>query len=199
MRILAVSDQVEPSLYEHFDPRRWQDVDLIVSCGDLPPGYLDFLATTLRRPLLYVRGNHDGRYEADEFAGFWNLEAAPWQEMGLTIAGFEGSPRYNGGPVQYSEREMGRRVRRRLGKLGTVDLLVTHAPPRGCGDRPDLCHQGFESLRSAVLNKQPRFLLHGHSHLYSPCGRYSRLGGTMTINAFGHCLLSLDDAISACA
>ncbi len=63
MRILTVSDRVEPLLYERFDKRFFPAVDLVLSCGDLPPEYLTFLASTFKVPLFYVRGNHDIRYD----------------------------------------------------------------------------------------------------------------------------------------
>ena len=62
MKLLAVSDVVEPSLHKDFDRAKFPDVDLIVSCGDLPPEYLSFLATAFDAPMVYVKGNHDIRY-----------------------------------------------------------------------------------------------------------------------------------------
>ncbi len=59
MRILAVSDVESPYLYEHYRPGRLDGIDLILSCGDLHPEYLEFLVTMGRCPLLYVHGNHD--------------------------------------------------------------------------------------------------------------------------------------------
>ena len=35
-----------------------QHVDLIVSCGDLPSNYLDFLVSNLQAPMYHVLGNH---------------------------------------------------------------------------------------------------------------------------------------------
>jgi predicted phosphodiesterase len=58
LRILAVSDVVQPQLY-NTEVKQWlEHVDLIISCGDLPPGYLDFLMSTLEVPLFHVIGNH---------------------------------------------------------------------------------------------------------------------------------------------
>ena len=44
-------------------PTLLQDVDLILSCGDLPPEYLSRLVNCFKAPLYYVRGNHDIRYD----------------------------------------------------------------------------------------------------------------------------------------
>jgi hypothetical protein len=50
LRVLAVSDEIEPQLY-NASLRDWLGhVDLIVSCGDLPSNYLDFLVSTTRLP-----------------------------------------------------------------------------------------------------------------------------------------------------
>lgn len=51
MRVLTISDRVEPILYDHFDANRFQGIDLILSCGDLPPEYLTFLTARLQAPL----------------------------------------------------------------------------------------------------------------------------------------------------
>lgn len=47
-----------------------------------------------------------------------------------------------------------------------VDILVTHAPPRGIHDATDLAHTGFEVFRTFMDAFRPRLLLHGHSHVY---------------------------------
>ena len=64
MKVLTVSDRVEPVLYDDFDAAFFTGVELILSCGDLPPEYLSFLTKTLNAPLYYVRGNHDIRLTA---------------------------------------------------------------------------------------------------------------------------------------
>ena len=63
MKILTVSDEVCKGLYDYYAPGKLDGYDLIISCGDLKPQYLSFLVTMTRVPLLYVHGNHDGRYE----------------------------------------------------------------------------------------------------------------------------------------
>ena len=63
MNILVIADEETPSLWDYFRPEKLKDVDLILSCGDLNPKYLSFLATFCKGPVLYVHGNHDDRYE----------------------------------------------------------------------------------------------------------------------------------------
>ena len=45
MNIMIFADQESKLLYEYYDPERMKDIDLIISCGDLPPEYLTFFAT----------------------------------------------------------------------------------------------------------------------------------------------------------
>lgn len=62
MKILVLADQKSKYLYDYYEPDKLKDIDLIISCGDLSPTYLSFFVTLCNVPLLYVRGNHDGRY-----------------------------------------------------------------------------------------------------------------------------------------
>jgi len=191
MKVLTVSDQVDPTLYERFDRARWRDVELLISCGDLPPEYLDFLCTELGCPVLYVRGNHDGGYSRDAYAGCFNLHGKVWNSRGLSIVGFEGCRRYNHGDVQYTEREMRWNIWKTTRGLKKVDLVVTHAPPCGCNDLPDPCHSGFECYRDLVHRFHPKYLIHGHSHLYGGQKRLGQIEDTTAVNAFGHYVLEL--------
>ena len=45
MRILVIADIESKALWDYFDKSLLENVDLIVSCGDLNPKYLSFLAT----------------------------------------------------------------------------------------------------------------------------------------------------------
>ena len=60
MKILAISDTESKALWDYFDKSRLEGIDVILSCGDLDPRYLSFLATFFSGPVLYVHGNHDG-------------------------------------------------------------------------------------------------------------------------------------------
>ena len=59
MKILAVSDEESPILWESFDRGLFCGMDAIISCGDLKRDYLDYLVTMTNLPFFYVRGNHD--------------------------------------------------------------------------------------------------------------------------------------------
>ena len=76
---------------------------------------------------------------------------------------------YNGGPYQYNEKQMKthiRRLRPALWWRKGVDVVVTHAPPRGIHDGDDLCHQGFACFRWLIDKYRPRLFLHGHIHAF---------------------------------
>ena len=59
MKILAVSDQVVESIYSSRIRERFGDVDMVVSCGDVPYYYLEYIVSMLNVPSLFVHGNHD--------------------------------------------------------------------------------------------------------------------------------------------
>jgi len=188
VKILAVTDEISKALYDYFEPERWRDIDLVLSAGDLPPEYLDFLATTLGAPVVYVRGNHDGDFERQRYAGLENVHGRIVRVKGLTIAGFEGSRRYNDGPVQYSERQMRAifaQVLLKTVRRGTPDLVLTHAPPAGVHDGGDLCHHGFETFNAAIRAWSPAYFVHGHVHAYDPLAELvTRVGATTVLNAY---------------
>ena len=69
MRILAIADEESKALWDYFDKSMLEGIDLIISCGDLDPRYLSFLVTFYSGPVLYVHGNHDGKYDPFQCAG----------------------------------------------------------------------------------------------------------------------------------
>jgi predicted phosphodiesterase len=187
VRILAVADEVSPVLSDYLDPSKWKEIDLIVSCGDLPPDYLDFLATGLGKPVFFVRGNHDGAYPPQDYAVGQNLHRRIVNYRGLRIAGFEGCRRYNHGEPQYTEREMNGFIRRlRIASIrrGAPDLVVTHAPPLGIHDGDDPCHRGFAGFNTLIEAWKPAYFVHGHTHAYERGERVTVVGTTTVVNAY---------------
>lgn len=194
MKILTISDFVEPMLLDRSSAERLSQVELVISCGDLPPEYLSSLRSSLNVPLYYVRGNHDIRYPSAPPQGCENIHARMVRFGGLRILGLEGSRWYSGGPHQYREIEMKRTIRRLRPMLWWqrgVDLIVTHAPPRHIGDAEDPCHRGFKSFRWLLRKYQPRWFIHGHIHesFPDPADRISQIEKTEVINTCGYYLL----------
>ena len=198
MKILAVSDEECPALWDYYVPGRLKEYDLILSCGDLKASYLSFLVTMARCPVLYVHGNHDEHYDRTPPEGCDCIDDRLVIYNGVRILGLGGCPWYHPGKYQYTEDEMRKRIRRLrflLWRHGGVDIVVTHAPPFGVGDLPDHAHRGFESLRELLDKYKPQYLLHGHVHLrYSADRTRERsYGQTRVINACERYVLELPD------
>jgi Icc-related predicted phosphoesterase len=181
VKILAVSDHVVDAVYSERIDDRFGNVGMVVSCGDLSYSYLEFIATLLNVPCFYVHGNHDHpEHRASgetliEPGGWVNLDGRSVEAKGVLLGGLEGSIRYKPDvPYQYTERAMARKIWRmmpyllinRLRHGRYLDILVTHSPPRGIHDGEDLPHHGFESFLTFMERFKPRYLLHGHKHVY---------------------------------
>jgi hypothetical protein len=213
--VLAVSDEVDEGLYADLGPVR--AAELVVACGDLPFEYLGYLMNGLDVPLVFVPGNHDPdlsgyRHSRAGLTLRAGLPAAtPWPDgavnadgrivdvAGLRFAGLGGCRRYSSGPNQYSDHQLARRARslRRLARWHQlrgrprVDVLLTHAPPRGVGDGADPPHWGFTALHGLVAGLQPAVLLHGHVLHYDAAAPQRRLGATTVRNIAGRHLLDI--------
>ena len=204
MRILAVADVECPALWDFFVRGRLDEYDLILSCGDLKAQYLTFLVTMSHARLLYVHGNHDGRYEITPPEGCEDIDGHLVIYNGLRILGLGGCLLYNKGPHQYTERQMQRRIARlryAIKKAGGVDVVIAHAPPRDIGDLDDYAHRGFGAFRDLIDQYHPRFFLHGHTHLSYGAGiqREQVSGSTRVINVSERFSLdiSVDEHIKA--
>lgn len=217
VKLLAVSDEEDRGLtlarLQQMSP------NLIISCGDLGPDYLDFVSSAANAPLLYVPGNHDPDQRPrrgdrdytsaprdDEMItnepprpGGINLDGRMYSEQGLRFAGFGGSVRYRRGPNQHTQRQMKRRVNsmlrkerfRGLGRVEPIDVLVTHSPPLGVGDGEDDPHKGFEAFHKLIEVLQPEVMLHGHIHPHGFPKPDRHIGKTKIINVIPHKLVEV--------
>ncbi|MBQ3089059.1 MAG: metallophosphoesterase [Oscillospiraceae bacterium] len=191
MKILTIADQEEKILWDYFRPGQLDDVDLILSAGDLDPRYLSFLVTMAKCPLLYVHGNHDGHYDYTPPEGCFCIEDEIFLWKGIRILGLGGSIRYNPGPHQYSQREMDFRCKKlywKLKKHKGFDILLTHSPAFGLGDDPSSAsHIGFQAFNRLLDQYQPAYMVHGHVHLnYGyQLPRQRSYGPTTVVNACG--------------
>ncbi len=202
MNILAVSDIELGFIYNVQIAQRFKNVDLVISCGDLPYYYLEFIISMLDRPLYYVRGNHASRVEittAGERRSPWGAvdlhRRVVRSPQGVLLAGIEGSLRYNYGPHQYSQAQMWWMVlgltpalmlnKLRFGRF--LDIFVTHAPPWGIHDMDDLPHRGIKAFNWLIKVFQPVYHLHGHIHVYrNDTVVESRVGNTTVVNCYGY-------------
>jgi Icc-related predicted phosphoesterase len=197
MKILSVSDVVKPILFQHSADSPFEEIDLILSCGDLPTEYLSRLAHFHNAPLYYVRGNHDIRYNKTPAASCRDLHGILVKNKGINILGLEGSRWYNGGPCQYHERQMRaviRRLRPTLWWRGGVDVVITHAQPRHIQDEEDNCHKGFKCFRWLIEKYQPSYLIHGHIHreFSNTSERITVVNTTKVVNTYGYFILEIE-------
>ena len=83
MKILAISDVPSKLLWDESVRKRLEGIDLILSCGDLPKKYLEYLTNFTTAPILYVHGNHDGSYKESEPGGCICVDDAVYVWKGL--------------------------------------------------------------------------------------------------------------------
>ncbi|MCR5273519.1 MAG: metallophosphoesterase family protein [Lachnospiraceae bacterium] len=189
MKILTIADIESEYFWDYFDKKKFDDIDIIVSCGDLKAEYLTFLETMTCLPLLYVHGNHDDKYEDKPPEGCICIEDKVYTYKGVRFFGLGGSMKYKKGTYQYTEKEMERRFKKQRIKLkmsGGFDVLVTHSPAAGHSDGEDLPHKGFEVFEKILDIYEPKYFLHGHVHMnYGPnIPRESIYNNTKIINAY---------------
>ena len=198
MRILAIADEESKYLWDYFEKSKLEGIDLIISCGDLDPRYLSFLATFTSAPVLYVHGNHDTKYAKVPPDGCICIEDKIFVYKGVRILGLGGSMRYHGGEHQYTEGEMKRRVAKlwfQLARRRGLDIMVTHAPAYELNDGRDLPHQGFRVFLTLLEKYKPKFFIHGHVHMAygRKHKRYDKYQDTHVINAFERCVFDFED------
>ncbi len=198
MKILAIADEESKYLWDDFHKSKLEGADLIISCGDLDPQYLSFLATFAHVPVLYVHGNHDGKYEKVPPEGCTCIEDKIFVYQGIRILGLGGSMRYKEGSHQYTEWQMRQRaakLRFQLFRRRGFDILVTHAPAYELNDGRDLPHQGFRVFKDLMGKYHPKYFLHGHVHMSYGRNhkRYDKYLDTHVINAYHRCIFEYED------
>jgi Icc-related predicted phosphoesterase len=220
MKILCISDHIDPLVYSTAIRTRFADVDLVLSAGDLPMDYLDFIVSSLNKPLLFVFGNHNlaefGYYRGDKREAFFpggagyyahcsgsiHIGSKVRREQGLIIAGLGGSMLYNRGENQYTDFQMKLEILKlvpalvfnRIFRGRYVDILLTHASPQGIHDKNDLCHRGFKAFLWFMRVFRPKYLVHGHIHLYDLSAvRATRYHETLVLNAYSHYIINTDE------
>lgn len=199
MKILTISDEECPALWDYYMPGRLADYDLILSCGDLKASYLSFLVTMGRSPVLYVHGNHDTLYSVNPPGGCDCIDDHIVVYNGIRILGLGGCQKYRPSKHQYTEEAMRWRIKKlrwRLKRLGGVDIVVTHAPPKDLGDAEDRAHWGFQCFRDLIDEFHPKYLVHGHVHMSygHNIPREIDYHGTTIINAYERYVIEIPDA-----
>lgn len=196
-KILCIADNKDPYIYCNSIKARFSDVDFVISAGDLPFYYYEFIVSSINKPLLFVFGNHNlkrlGEYKIkyrnviftdygyNYSHSYLNSVGATYiggkvhRKTGLLIAGLGGSRWYNGMPNQYTEFGMFFYMLKIIPGLlwnrifygRFLDIFVTHAPPFRINDKPDLCHTGFKIFLWFLRKFKPKYHIHGHIHIYN--------------------------------
>ncbi|MEO5884411.1 MAG: metallophosphoesterase [Candidatus Limnocylindrales bacterium] len=203
IRWLAVSDDPDPALGHAGNRTDLGPLDAIVGCGDLEPDYLGFLADAFAVPLCFVRGNHDHGGRWDETVA----RAAPrplatgrlHRVTGLPVAalewpGLRHGDRRRHDPSAWADA-LGVAGRREVGRVaggGGPLVVVSHAPPRGIGDRAvDRYHVGYAGYRWLVDRWHPPLWLHGHVPPASVDGWRVEHERTEVVNVTGAVLVEI--------
>ncbi len=172
MRIVAISDT-----HMRHDGLQIPDGDVLVHAGDLcSRGLVDeverfdaFLATLPHRHKIVIAGNHDWCFERAPGEARAALRHATYlQDEGIVIDGvrFWGSPWQPAFMNWAFNLQRGPELAARWALIPPeTDVLITHGPPFGHGDR---CFDGRQvgcvDLLNTIDRIQPRVHIFGHIH-----------------------------------
>ena len=220
MRLLCIADHVDPLIYSNGLKERYGKVDMVLSAGDLTLGYYDFIISTSEQAALFrLRQPSPGEPRASSASPAIHSPGDDRHALGKGRRGdmhrgkggpgargsssrvSGGSIWYNGGENQFTDFTMFLTMLRlvpgmlwhRIFHGRFLDVLVTHAPPYGINDLPDPCHTGFRVFLWFMRTFKPRYLVHGHVHLYDRnAAREARYESTIIINAYDHIVIDLE-------
>ena len=188
MRIVAIADT-------HTSERQLGEVpdgDVLVHAGDLlRQGTLeelvlfsDWLCVLPHVRKIVVAGNDDRLFADERQLALQILgpNVTYLEDSGVNVDGiaFWGSPWQPAGQGGAFGLPRGTALRERWALIpGGTDVLITHCPPRGIGDRSRVDNIGCDDLRATVERLRPALHLFGHTHA---AGGFWRSGGTCFAN-----------------
>lgn len=186
MKILAISDRPPREKIKAILDKN--PVEVICLLGDLDQFSLQELQDITNLPKVGVYGNHcSGRYF--DPLGIANMHLKTFEFGGLVFGGFEGCVRYKSDPYakMYTQEEAAELLK----DFPRVDVILVHCPPYGVNDESEVAHQGFKALREYVLQKKPKYLLHGHTYPTAE-NMITKLGDTEIIYVYEDKLIDLE-------
>ncbi|MBR4949530.1 MAG: metallophosphoesterase, partial [Clostridia bacterium] len=182
MKILVISDVESKLLLDHYEENHLEDIELILSAGDLSYSYLQDVKSNIKAPLYFVKGNH---YEFK--LKLFDREFIEWKCLefkGIRIAGI-------GCCIHdeiVSEEEMEKlldKLYKKIKKKNGVDIVVSHFPLMDYGDGSDGTHKGYSAIKDFIIKIKPKYFIYGHNHLnYGRNERIEYLEDTILINAY---------------
>ena len=199
IRVLAVSDEPDPTLDHARNREQLGHVDLVVGCGDLDRDHLGFLADAFHAPVLYVRGNHD-RGVNWQMAKPLTPGAGPGRADRLRpwaccSSGCRGRARPPAGRRVMGSRRGARHSARQRGRA-TRQAPAAAPEPRAAtrrrrrSDRP--VPPGFAAYRWLLRRLRPPLWLHGHTTVATVASTRVEFEGTSLINVTGAVLVTLE-------
>lgn len=208
---MAIADEISPAIYHEDFPKHLPPFDVVLSAGDIPGHLLEFIASKLRNPPVYVLGNHANEFLRRPYedkpelpGGCLHLHGRVARVNGLLIAGFDGCAHYRAGVGQmrdWNQRLLMLRMTPRLlynrWRYGrAVDVLLTHAPPKGPHEGKDYPHRGLKTYNTFAKRFKPQVHLHGHVHLYAANAprSYQTAEGVRVINGYLYTLVEIERA-----
>jgi hypothetical protein len=196
IRLLAVSDHLDPTLIDRRNREGIGPIDMIVGCGDLAGEDLAFIADAINAPIVFIRGNHDldERWAHSDSCPEAIHSTSAHRLVGLSLAGLTW-PGQGRRPAVRSERgawnQALRLATRRLGRPEPV-IVFSHVPPLGAGDMPGgEYHRGFRGYRWLLDRLQPPLWLHGQTPLADVTDWQHHCGKTTLVNVTGSVVVEL--------
>jgi Icc-related predicted phosphoesterase len=162
-----------------------EEVDLVVLCGDI----VGWKETTglikpfkdKNKPVLILPGNHDSFATTDFMANLYGVKnihgySAVYEGIGLFGAGGADLA-----PGFISERELWATLKKAHEPIKSLKtkIMLTHMHPFGSMSEWS-GFEGSKSIRKAIKEFKPDFLLHGHIH--EAAGADEMIDGTRVIN-----------------
>ena len=179
-KILVISDFEN---YQYFESNfeSLQDVDFVISCGDLSIAYLYKIQKILNKPLYFLYGNHVENkliHHNIKYVGNKMIDVC-----GLKIAGIDG--------IEATDSKKIIKSTKRLLKKGkNIDILVTHNPTKGLGDGSGY-HVGSDCFKELYNSLSVKIHFYGHYHLNYGGTREILYNGVRVINAYDHYIMEL--------
>lgn len=113
MKILCVSDYVDPLIYNQQVKKIFPDIDGILCAGDLPMDYVDFIVSVFNKPTYFIFGNHNLKEFSyyhktnNSMPGNMNKDAEMSHGHGAKYLGFKSSIEYD---LQYTDPKTGKKT-----------------------------------------------------------------------------------------
>lgn len=186
MRIVAVADT-----HLGHEVLRVPDGDVFVHAGDMcRRGTMEeldecvaWIAALPHRHKVIVAGNHDWVFAREPAEARRRLQGMTYLEdqacviEGVRFYGSPWQPEFCGWAFNLPRGPALERVWQQI--PAGIDVLITHGPPHGIGDRTFEHHAGCEALRARIAEVAPK--LHVFGHIHEDGGAW-RVGATVCAN-----------------